>query len=334
MTALKTEETNLIISSAGYNTIQDIHENNLIRLKQLAYDYHINNKEKEEEKDERTKQVFETRLKLNLTMQKTIEEFDKNYQSEEKIKLENEAEIARQKRAQLNLEFDTRTKQIENLIKLQQKNYDENCRITVERDVIIAEIQMQQEKASQLYDDNNINKIKVNEINDIVKEYDNHNEQLRYEIKLKQDLLNESNQLENQLNDTIRYRQKLINIIILSSQNLVKKSLDISNMITNNKAADLLLAAAALSIGEDDSNNDNNDNNHNNDNNDNNDIDISDLIEEAYDDINNNNNNNSNIKPINTIDFDTDIVWNSRREENYQMMSDSIRKFLRKKKRM
>jgi len=323
MTALKAEETDLIISTAGYDTIQDMHENNLIRLKQLAYDYHINMKEKEEEKELRIKQVFETRVKLNLTMQKTIEAFDKSYQSEEKIKLENEAEIARQKRAQLNLEFDARTKQIENLVRLQQKNYDENCRITVERDVIIAEINMQQEKASQLYDENNINKIKVNELNDIVKEYDNHNEQLRNQIKLKQDLLNESNQLENELNDTIKYRQKLINTVILSSQNLVKKAIDISNMISNNKAADLLLAAAALSTGEDDSIIDNNNNDNNND------IDVTNLIEEAYD--NNDNNDNNDLKPV---DYDADIVWNSSREENYQMMSDSIRKFLRKKKRM
>jgi hypothetical protein len=319
MNSLKAEETNLIISSAANNTIEIIHENNLARLKQLAYDYHIINKERDEEREEKIKNVFETRVKLNLTMQKMIEAFDKSYRQEEKKKLENEAEIARQKRAQLNLEFDARTKQIESLVKLQQRNYEENCRLGVERDVIIAEIEMQQEKAAQLFEENNVDKITVKELNDIVQENEKVNEKLRQQIQSKQEILKNSNKLENDLNDAIKHRQKLISTVVLSSQNLVRKALGFSSMISSNKASDLIKAAAAFSSGDEEIIYENN-----------NDNEISGLIEEVkYPE-----NVINNSKSLNTIDYDTDIIWNSRREENYQIMSDSIRKFLRKKKRI
>ena len=81
-------------------------------MKKLAYDYHIITKQREDEKEEKIKKLFSTRIKLNFTMQKMIESFDKCYRSEEKQKLEDEAELARKKRAQLNLEFDSRAKQI------------------------------------------------------------------------------------------------------------------------------------------------------------------------------------------------------------------------------
>lgn len=320
MNSLKSEETNLIISTSANNTIEVIHENNLARLKQLAYDYHIITQERDEEREEKIKNVFETRVKLNLTMQKMIEAFDKSYRQEEKKKLENEAELARQKRAQLNLEFDTRTKQIESLVKLQQKNYEENCRLGVERDVIIAEINMQQEKAAQLFEENNVDKITVKELHEIVQENESVNVKLRNQLQLKQELLKTSNNLENDLNDAIKNRQKLIAAAVLSSQNLVKKALEFSNMISTNKAADLIKAAAALS-----------------NNNEHNDIEISSLIEVNYPDVIQNSkslNTMDYIDHIDHIDHDTDVIWNSRREENYQIMSDSIRKFLRKKKRI
>lgn len=309
---LKVEEASLLLATAAFNTVHDIHENNLFRMKKLAYDYHIITKQREDEKEEKIKKLFETRIKLNFTLQKMIEAFDKTYRSEEKQKLEDEAELARKKRAQLNLEFDSRAKQIESLIRLQQSNYDQHCKLVVERDVAVVDIEKQQEKASQLYEENNVDKLKLKEFTEEVAESENQNTILRSELQIKRELLDQSKEIESVLNDLKKHRLKLISATVLSSQNLLDKSLNNASRSVN-KVAEFLKYISGQ----------------------NEDTELSIELENTSD--YHSDNITNSIIHINENDYnekDTELVWNSRREENYQIMSDSIRKFLRKKKRI
>jgi len=281
-------------------------------MKKLAYDYHIITKQREDEKEEKIKKLFETRIKLNFTMQKMIESFDKCYRSEEKQKLEDEAELARKKRAQLNLEFDSRAKQIESLIRLQQNNYDQHCKLVVERDVVLVDIEKQQEKASQYYEDNNIDKLKIKEFTEEIDENENENSILRNKIQTKRELIEHSKEIENILNDLKKHRLKLISTTVVSSQNLLDKSLNIAGKSTN-KVVEFLKHIGGKTE----------------------DAELSSELENTSDYHDDNILKNSiHINENDDENDDTEIIWNSRRAENYQIMSDSIRKFLRKKKRI
>ena len=312
---LQVEEANLLLDTAAYNTIHDVYENNLSRFKKLVYEYHVITKQRENEKEEKEKKFFETRLKLNNTQRKMIETFEENYKSVGKQKLEEEAEQARIKRTQLSLEFDSRAKQVESLIRTQQSNYDKYSRLVVERDITVKEIEKQQEKAAQLYEENKVNKLKIKEFTEEIDKNKSQNAILMKEVQTKRELFDQSKEMENKLIDLRKHRKKLTQATVLSSQNLLDKSWNIAGRSAN-KVVELLKSiggqyedAEFLGLGQ---------------------------LENTSDNcVLYNIHTNSIYKNENVNDKkDTELVWNSRREENYQIMSDSIRKFLRKKKRI
>ena len=101
------------------------------RLKNLSEQWYIASKEQESVREAKKQKNFETRMKMDQILRKTIKDFDQDYQSEAILTMDRDAEAARKENVNLLKELADNAVKCQKLIQKQQKSYEELLKVSL-----------------------------------------------------------------------------------------------------------------------------------------------------------------------------------------------------------
>lgn len=151
---MKDEEKSLLTDIADFDFVQYENERLNAKLKDAAAEQRSSSTTQLMERDRKKQKDFDTRMAMEETLRKTIKNVDDTYENEAISKMQMEASNAHKENEDILREYDLREKTTEELIKQQQRSYEQLMKIKIERDVVEISLKILDKNTKKLHEQN------------------------------------------------------------------------------------------------------------------------------------------------------------------------------------
>ena len=144
LSSLKSQENHINFEIAEHDIVQAENEKLHNRYKAMIGEHAVVVKLQEDEREERKKQSFDTRISMEIILRQTVKAIDDEYKLKAAEKMGSEAIQARQENITLKAAKGKWEKMCKDLVHQQQQSYEELVKIRVAKEVISATTAMQE----------------------------------------------------------------------------------------------------------------------------------------------------------------------------------------------
>jgi hypothetical protein len=185
---LKFDERHILEELAESDLTQHHNERLHAQLKELSAEHNQVSLTFSLELEKRKQKDFGTRMAMEEMLRKMLKNVDATNQLEGVSKLQLEASHANLENERIRTEFSIREAKTEALIRQQKHSYDQLMRVKIERDVMAASTEVQEDNIQKMTQQNAINDIKVQRLGKQLQRLKDEVESLKLTMHDKQEL--------------------------------------------------------------------------------------------------------------------------------------------------